>query len=562
MSKKDTVLPQHLPEEFHDRSGVSDMTDRNNDVLPPQDPSALIIDTPKLDEAADDATKLGEAQASSVVSSPREESGSGPGIVRANPNNTPSSNQVRSLSPEKVENTEAMQPPINSPILTTTIKPDYTPASRFIYSNAVKKLETIKSEPEVHLEGSETEPPAYMDVERSDRNIHLAQRRRIFNSICESVGDLDIKKLSAQDYEVSPCYEGEWYTWIQTIFDSMMTIRDVGTNVNLVHEDFYNKYGSQIEAGVELIEQELESILSRRQRARPEDTERVAWAHDQMTRYRQFLKSNGIDLDKHTRIEAHDLLHDAIRDVLLCVFAKYRVEALLELCPREHGLDNWLHHQMDVCDEWFKENDKHLGLLHDTGKRLKALWISELWSRWDDFLMNGFDPVLAEMWEPPLLAVLLDSQPQYIQDMNVGAYPPETLLEEGHGDIETYCLGYSSEDECGLYEANLFANYRVDIMLTPINDTPHVVAASEEGYVLAHIPPPYRENGEKGRVRMKDLVSELLSIEQSKDAIMTWLNRAIVEGRLDTSTVEWIKFSIQESDAQSYAGEEDSENEF
>lgn len=83
-----------------------------------------------------------------------------------------------------------------------------------------------------------------------------------------------------------------------------------------------------------------------------------------------------------------------------------------------------------------------------------------------------------------------------------------------------------------------------------IHDTPCHIGEVEEGYVLASIPPPYREK--KSQVSMKVVVSRLLAqgyISSKKNKrykrhVVTWLTRKLLQGRLDTSTIEWIKIFL------------------
>lgn len=546
---EDPIPPQYVPEGHH-RTGGANMIIPNDDVLPPQHHTSPVhdmpeVDAPELTGAEDDPTKLGEAQASSIISSAGEEFGYELERVRATPRESPSHEPNRSIDFGKVGNEKNMQPAPNSPFPITTSEPACTPASRPIYHDAIKQLKLIKNWPKVCIEGSEDEPPAYMDVQRSDQKIQLLERKRRFDCICESVRHLYIGKLDAEDHEASPRFQGRWNDLIETILDGMLTIiLDLPANLGTsVHGYYLGQYRSQVVAGRELVEQEIGSLWSGTLSKALQDEGKTTWILDQGAQFVQYLERNKIHLNEYSRNEADKLLRCAIRDVLLRVFVKYRVEALIELCPREYALDEWLHHQMEVCDEWFEENDCHLEKLPGLKKQLKAVWVFSLWQRWESFLMNGFDPVLAEIWEPSLLAVLLVKQPESVQDLHVGAYPRETLLE-GNDCISPHWIRFSCEVDCGVSEGYPIADYHVDILATYINGTQHMVAVSEEGYVFAHIPPSYREGGEKSQIRMKDLVAELLPIWDKRESIVTWLNRARKEERLDTSTIEWINASL------------------
>ncbi|TLD32632.1 putative nucleoside diphosphate kinase [Venturia nashicola] len=553
--EEDLIPPQYLPHEYHDGSIVARLARRDEDTVLSHNQSVYVLDAlevnkpEEIDGASDDTTKLQASQATSTISSLEENFGHSP---------------ENSLRFPNLVQAKTMQPSINSPLPTTTSEPAYTPASRSIYRNAVRKLEIIEKWPIICLQGSGIEPPAYMDAWISDRDIQTIRSKRTFECICESVKRLDIEELSAEDYEVSPRFEGGWDTWINCIVDSIMTTAGFPGLSKSVHEHLYNEYRSQIEASAELVEQHVDSLFSEARPPNSQDLEKIRWALDQKShRYRQHLEENEINLARHHPKKAYGLIRSTVREVMLCVFVKYRVEALLELYPRDYALDNWLRHQMDVCDDWFEENDEHLEHQSGCRKQLRAVWLFSLWQQWESFLMHGFDPVLAEIWEPPLLSVLLVSQPREIQDLYVGAYPQETLLEEGNDGPRPHWLTLPPNFEPGAYENYPIAGYRVDMKLDAINGRLHMVAEAEEGDLFAYIPPPYCESGEKGDMTMKDLASKLILRWDERNDVVTWLNEAIVEGRLDTSTIQWIDHDLQlseeyEDSGEDYSGEEDS----
>lgn len=71
-----------------DRSGIVDMTDQKDDILPAQHLSAPVLDAPEFDGAEGDAAKFGAAQTPSTVSSTGEDFGRE--RVRAVPSDLPS----------------------------------------------------------------------------------------------------------------------------------------------------------------------------------------------------------------------------------------------------------------------------------------------------------------------------------------------------------------------------------------------------------------------------------------------------------------------------------------
>lgn len=451
---------------------------------------------------------------------------------------------------EKVVQAEKMQPPINDPPPTTTTNEStYTPASRSIYRVAVEKIELMNSLPAIRIEGNETEPPAYAKVQCFDEEFQSLQRRQRFDCICESVKYLDVKKLSAEDYEASPRYEGVWDTWIQILMGAVTMIQRIPPHLEDLYEFHHNKYRDQIVANAMLVRPAIQFLLFEIQPTNPKDAEENEWALNQKAQTLQYIVDNGTDLDGSLN-EIHHIVDYAIQGSLDCVLAKYCVEALLELQPREPELDNWLHHQMRICEDWFEKNNSHLERLPGIAWQLHLIWVFRLWQQWDVFLRDGFDLVLAESWEPPILKVLLDSKPNYIQNLEVGCYPPQALPEEGDYDIRPDWLQILSEIEPVIYQGYEMTDYEVDVMATIIDDTMYMAAPSEEGYMFARIPPPYSERKEQGRISMKEVVSKLLPIwdrrnKQPKRSVVTWLTRAMTEKRLDASSVEWINVHLK-----------------
>lgn len=569
--KEDPIPPQYLPEGFHngvfcvsrvqddvhdDGPEVADMTDHNDDAPPPQDHTlqflgALVRNATKLDGAERDATvpettEVKDDASTAVEDLGHEELGT-VGTVGAVLSKLPSYEQLESLNLEETAQTKTMQPQINDTLPSATSEPTCcTPASRSMYKN----LEFLNKRPTPRV----ADLPAYTPtlVQPLDQDLQLMPRSEIFDLICGSVRSLDIKKLSAVDYEVGPRFEGEWFTWITSVMHVVATISESSPHSKAIQEYVSEDYVDQIVAGEMLIQPVAECFLYGLQPANPEDMEAIEWALNQRAQCWRCLEKRDIDLLALENFdEASKQVGLAIGDSLASVFLKYRVEALLELQPREPALDDWLHHQMRVCDEWFEKNRKQLQRLPETAEHLKSAWVFSLWCQWEKFLRDGFDTVLADIWEPELLTALLGDQP--LCNSEIGAYPREALLEDGDYDTSPYWMDFE-ELEPALYEGYRIGNYLGDVTVInttdeevwTIDDTPCHIGEVEEGYVLASIPPSYREK--KSQVGMKVVVSRLLALgdisskknRRLKKSVVAWLTRKLLQGRLDTSSIEWI----------------------
>lgn len=226
---------------------------------------ALVCNATELDGAKRDATQPETTEVKGDVSTAVKDLGHEElGTVGAVLSELPSYEQLESLNLEEAVQTEDMQPQINDTLPSATWGPTcYTPASRLIYEN----LEFMKKWPTPR----EDDLPAYTPTlaQFLDQDLQIMPRGEIFDLICGSVRTLDIKKLSAANYEVSPRFAGEWYTWIKSLMHVVATISETSPHSKAIQEYVSEDYVDQIVAGEKLIQPVVECFLYRLQPANP-----------------------------------------------------------------------------------------------------------------------------------------------------------------------------------------------------------------------------------------------------------------------------------------------------
>ncbi|QDS71922.1 hypothetical protein FKW77_000549, partial [Venturia effusa] len=458
-TQHDPVGLRH-PDDPSDESGVADMADDIFGAMPLQNSTVPVLDVCDS-EPVIDGTKLGGSQRDPTRIGIRQVSGEAPlhaKIDRPDHQELPSYEQF--ISSDLVS--KALQP-LNEDTasIATNLLAFCTPASRQMYRIALRDLEFLGE----NYKPCEAEPPTYTRFQSSARDVQRLPRRKMFDHICRSVSYLDVKKLTAEDYEVHSRAKGD--TWLRTLVKALTKKPYPDTYSHLVGA-LQEEYGEQIQASKNLIRPALMYIFLGREPADPEDKEETEWILNQKVQCGRFLtmdEPNLSELAQNEPFKACEELDQALHRSLVFIFIKHRIEVLSELGPCEPAMNGWLHHQLRAKDKWCEANDEYLGRLPGIASQIKGTWIFGLWDQWEDFLENGFDAPLANVWEPPLLEALLGEVPEAIKDLDIGVYPRE--IEVGDYDAGPNWLEADANSwEPGFYEDIMMGGRSVDTTIT------------------------------------------------------------------------------------------------
>ncbi|KAE9968999.1 hypothetical protein BLS_005553 [Venturia inaequalis] len=287
-----------------------------------------------------------------------------------------------------------------------------------------------------------------------------------FKSISKSVNSIVLEELQSRDF-VNPAHLDGWQTWITRVAEmAIWGEGEWGTFINVLElDDEIMKEGPGI----------IEELFVYN-----------AWVED------SFKDAYGIDTTA-SRYEPRELAN-------LHLLAE-QTRAMLELCPRKAIVDDWLLHQIQVCQEWFLDKAEPLTHMPETKFVLRKRWTHCLWNQWTAFMRNGFDAELAAVWKADLFYHTL------------GMTNVENVFEYGQ------LPRLPDEFRQHWYETDLPVGYLegFDLRIVCIEGKRYFSPEGGSGDIISYVPPKYTSKiGGDAKPNMLDVVSYILHLQSEQ----------------------------------------------